>query len=93
MINFNIRSVKPLVSLKMEGDFSRSVSSKEHFKPLPYSRTPVTIRKSMIEAPSGTIRSSTQLALIEPNIERRKLNRNFSKAIKLTDMLCFLFIS
>ena len=34
-----------------------------------------------------------QLALIEPNIERRKLNRNFSKAIKLTDMLCILFIS
>ena len=36
---------------------------------------------------------SPQLALIEPNIERRKLNRNFSKAIKLTDMLCILFIS
>ena len=34
-----------------------------------------------------------QLALIEPNIERRKLDRNFTKALKLTDMLCFLFIS
>jgi len=53
------KSVKPLVSLKMEGDFSRSVSSKEHFKPLPYSRTPVTIRKSMIEAPSGRFESAT----------------------------------
>ena len=47
------RSVKPVVSLKMEGDFSRSVSSKEHFQPLPYSRTPAMIRKPMIEVPAG----------------------------------------
>ena len=47
------RSVKPVVSLKMEGDFSRSVSSKEHFKPLPYSRTPATVRKPMMQVPAG----------------------------------------
>ena len=46
-------SVKPLVSLRMEGDFSRSVSSKEHYQPLPYSRTPATIRKSMMEVSKG----------------------------------------
>jgi len=53
------QSVKPIVSLRMEGDFSRSVSSKEHYQPLPYSRTPATIRKSMMEVPKGTIESTT----------------------------------
>ena len=47
------QSVKPLVSLRMEGDFSRSVSSREHYQPPPYTRTPATIRKSMMEVPTG----------------------------------------
>ena len=47
---------KPVVhegNLKMEGDFHRSVSSREHFKEQPYSRTPACIRKQMIPRPSG----------------------------------------
>ena len=41
------------VNLKMEGDFQRTVSSKEHYKEQPYSRTPACIRKQMIPRPSG----------------------------------------
>ena len=47
------RPVMPEPSLKMEGDFSRDVSSKEHFKPLPYSRRPASVRKQMIQTPTG----------------------------------------
>ena len=47
------QSVKPISSLRMEGEFSRSVSSKEHFQPPAYSRTPATIRKSMMDVPKG----------------------------------------
>ena len=47
------RAVVPEASLKMEGDFSRDVSSKEHFKPQPYSRRPASVRRQMIQAPTG----------------------------------------
>ena len=43
------------VNLKMEGDFQRTVSSKEHYKEQPYSRTPACIRKQMIPRPSGQL--------------------------------------
>ena len=35
----------------------------------------------------------SQLAIREHKIKRRKLAQNFSKALKLTDRLSFLFIS
>ena len=53
------RPVVPEPCLKMEGDFSRDVSSKEHFKPLPYSRRPASVRRQMIQTPAGQMVHNT----------------------------------
>ena len=47
------RPIVPQPNLKMEGEFSRELSSKEHFKPLPYSRRPASVRRQMIQTPTG----------------------------------------
>ena len=59
------RPVVPEPCLKMEGDFSRDVSSKEHFKPLPYSRRPASVRRQMIQTPAGQMVHMTTLPLTQ----------------------------
>ena len=47
------RAVAPQLNLRMEGEFQRGVSSREHYREHRQARTPATIRKQMIPKPSG----------------------------------------
>ena len=41
-----------IITIKL---ITRSVSSKEHYQPLPYSRSPATVRRPMMEVPQGQL--------------------------------------
>ena len=49
-----------IITIKL---ITRSVSSKEHYQPLPYSRTPATVRRPMMEVPQGQLFSDGSRAV------------------------------
>ncbi|XP_023338849.1 uncharacterized protein LOC111709419 [Eurytemora carolleeae] len=53
------KPVLPSGNLRMEGDFSREVSSKEHYPELPYSRTPAFPRKESLKLSRGRLETAT----------------------------------